>query len=190
MFGIDRDPLVSFSTVFPKQLPNLVTRVLHLHRQLQTFERAAASAPEAPPQRGSSTTFSCTPSATLRSGENGWRTANFMGSRSSRRSKDVEPLTRKNLQSEFERLSAKFPKREALGVGLRNSSGSTGTPVRFERCSRLYMPLYLAVGYLCSRWHAIDQQKAAWRRREQEQGQGQRTSWRPVSMAWTGRNGL
>src|SRR6185312_8674329 len=73
--------------------------------------------------------------------------------------RDIEPLTRKNLQSEFERLSAKFPKRDALGVTEGSSSGSTGVPVRFERCARLYMPLYFAVGYLCSRWHSVDQQK-------------------------------
>lgn len=158
MFGIERDPLASFSTVFPKQLPNLVTRVLHLHRQLQTFER-----------------FPVARQNQLLKGQldnlllHAKRYSPFWGERLVNRKwsgksleetlKDIEPLTRKNLQSDFERLSAKFPKREALGVGQGSSSGSTGTPVRFERCTRLYMPLYMAVGYACSRWHSIEQQK-------------------------------
>jgi len=71
----------------------------------------------------------------------------------------VQPLARKELQSEFERLSAKFPKRDALGVSPGTTSGSTGTPVRFERCTKLYLPQYYAVGLLCSRWHHIDSMK-------------------------------
>jgi phenylacetate-CoA ligase len=158
MFGIDRDPLVSFSTVFPKQLPNLVTRVLHLHRQLQTFERA-------PVARQNQLLKGQLDNLLLHAKRYApfWaeRMANcrLQGRSLEQTLKDVQPLTRKDLQSEFERLSAKFPKREALGVIEGSSSGSTGTPVRFERCSRLYTPLYFAVGYLCSRWHSIDQQK-------------------------------
>ena len=34
-----RDPLNTFRTVFPKQLPEAATRVLHLHQQLSKFER-------------------------------------------------------------------------------------------------------------------------------------------------------
>ena len=71
----------------------------------------------------------------------------------------VQPLTRKELQSEFDRLSAQFPKREALGVIQGSSSGSTGVPVRFERCTKLYLPQYHAVGLLCSMWHNMDSQK-------------------------------
>ena len=158
MFGIDRDPLASFSTVFPRQLPNLVTRVLHLHRQLQTFERSPVARQN---QLLKAQLDNLLLHAKRYSPFWGERLANcqLQGKSLEQTLRDVEPLTRKNLQSEFERLSAKFPKREALGVGQGSSSGSTGTPVRFERCSRLYMPLYLAVGYQCSRWHAIDQQK-------------------------------
>ena len=71
----------------------------------------------------------------------------------------VQPLTRKELQSGFEMLSAKFPQREALGVMEGSSSGSTGTPVRFERSYLLYKVLYYAVALQNARWHKIDRQK-------------------------------
>jgi phenylacetate-CoA ligase len=158
MNRITQDPLASFSTGFPKYLPDLVIRVMHLHRQLQTFERA-------PLQRQNQLLKSQIDNLLLHAK----RHSPFWGERLAKvriqgRSlgdtlRDVEPLTRKNLQSDFEGLSAKFPKRNALGVATGNSSGSTGMPVRFERCARLYMPLYFAIGYLCSRWHSIDQQK-------------------------------
>jgi phenylacetate-CoA ligase len=158
MFGIARDPLASFTTVFPKQLPDVVTRVLHLHRQLQTFEHA-------PPPRQNHLLRSQLENLLLHAKKYSpfWQErlakTRLQGRPLEQLLKDIAPLTRKELQSEFDRLSAKFPKREALGVTEGNSSGSTGTPVRFERCTRLYTPLYFAVGFLCSRWHAIDQQK-------------------------------
>ena len=158
MFGISRDPLATFSTVFPKQLPDIVVRVLHLHRQLQMFERAPAARQN---QLLKGQLDNLLLHAKRYSPFWGERLANrtFQGRSLAQTLKDVEPLTRKNLQSEFERLSAKFPKRETFGVSEGNSSGSTGTPVRFERCARLYTPLYLAVGFQCSRWHSIDQQR-------------------------------
>lgn len=158
MLGVARDPLASFKTFFPKQLPDAVTRVLHVHQQLTTFERlplrrqrellagqlhnllqhAKRHAPFWQERLAKWTPHMEPPEQTLR---------------------QVKPLTRNELQSEFDRLSAKFPKREALGVIRGTSSGSTGTPVRFERCTRLYTPAYAAVGLQCSRWHSIDQRK-------------------------------
>jgi phenylacetate-CoA ligase len=158
MNRIAQDPLASFSTGFPKYLPDLVIRIMHLHRQLQTFERA-------PVQRQNQLLKSQVDNLLLHAKRHspfwGERLAKgrFQGRSLADTLRDVEPLTRKNLQAEFERLSAKFPKRAALGVSSGSSSGSTGTPVRFERCGRLYMPLYFAIGYLCSRWHSMDQQK-------------------------------
>jgi phenylacetate-CoA ligase len=153
-----RDPLASFKTVFPKQLPDAVTRVLHIHQQLKTFERL-------PPARQREVL-----GAQLNNlMQHAKRHAPFWQARLAkwtpdaeppeRTLKQVDPLTRKELQSEFERLSAKFAKREALGVVRGTSSGSTGTPVSFERCRRLYAPTYAAVGLQCSRWHSIDQRK-------------------------------
>lgn len=158
MFGLNRDPLASFSTVFPKQLPSLVTRVLHLHRQLQTFERSPVARQN---QLLKGQLDNLLVHARRYSPFWAERLAGrkFQGRSLEQTLREVEPLTRKNLQSEFDRLSAKFPKREALGVAQGTSSGSTGTPVRFERSTRLYVPLYSAVSYLCSRWHSIDQQK-------------------------------
>jgi phenylacetate-CoA ligase len=158
MNRIARDPLATFPTGFPKYLPDVVIRVMHLHRQLQTFERT-------PLPRQKQLLKSQIDNLLVHARRHSpfWqeRLANcrIQGRSLEDTLRDVEPLTRKTLQSEFERLSAKFPKRDALGVTEGSSSGSTGTPVRFERCTRLYMPLYFAVGYLCARWHSMDQQK-------------------------------
>jgi phenylacetate-CoA ligase len=154
---VDRDAPTSFTT-FPKRFPAAVANVLHQNQQLRTFERL-------PPHRQTQ----------LLAGQLNYllqhakRHAPFWGERLAKWTqhtqtleqtlKQVEPLTRKELQSEFERLSAKFPEREAWGVAEGITSGSTGTPVRFERCVRLYRPLYSAVGFLCSQWHSLDQQK-------------------------------
>jgi phenylacetate-CoA ligase len=155
---VARDPLNTFRTVFPKQLPEAATRVLHLHQQLSKFERLM---PEHQDR--------------LLAGQlnhllqHAKRHSPFWAQRLTRWNPkeqppaeilaQIQPLARTELQSEFDRLSAKFPKREALGVAQGSTSGSTGTPVRFERCTKLYLPQYHAVGLLCSRWHRIDSLK-------------------------------
>jgi phenylacetate-CoA ligase len=153
-----RDPLASFKTVFPKHLPDVVTRVLHVHQQLKTFERL--------PLKRQHEVLAAQLNNLMQHAK---RHAPFWQERLTKWTphaqppeqtlKEVAPLTRKDLQSEFDRLSAKFPKRDALGVIQGTSSGSTGTPVRFERCARFYAPSYAAVGLQCSRWHEIDQRK-------------------------------
>jgi phenylacetate-CoA ligase len=156
--NLAHDPLNNFRTVFPRQLPEAATRVLHIHQQLRKFERFT-------PQQQSK----------LLAGqlnhllEHAKRHAPFWSERLAKWSVKeeplpqildrIQPLARKELQSEFDRLSAKFAKRDALGVAQGSTSGSTGTPVRFERCTKLYLPQYHAVGLLCSRWHGIDSQK-------------------------------
>jgi len=153
-----RDPLISFRTVFPRQLPEAATRVLHINQQLRKFERA--------PKQQQDRILSRQLVHFL---EHAKRFAPFWAERlakwTPRRQPlaaildQVQPLTRLELQSEFDRLSAKFPKRQALGVSRGTTSGSTGVPVRFERCTKLYMPQYLAVGLLCSMWHQMDSMK-------------------------------
>jgi phenylacetate-CoA ligase len=156
--NIARDPLSSFTTVFPRQLPDAAARVLHVHQQLRKFER-----------------FTTQQQDKVLSGQlnhllqHAKQYAPFWTERLAQWSArpqplagilaQVQPLTRKELQSEFDRLSAKFPKREALGVITGSTSGSTGTPVRFERCAKLYLSQYYAVALSCSRWHGMDQQK-------------------------------
>jgi phenylacetate-CoA ligase len=155
---IARDPLTSFKTVFPRQLPDTATRVLHIHQQLRKFER-----------------FTPQHQDRILAGqlnhllEHAKRYAPFWTERLAKWSPgprpltqildEIRPLTRKELQSQFDRLSAKFPKREALGVIQGSTSGSTGTPVRFERCTKLYLAQYHAVGLMCSLWHDMDPQK-------------------------------
>lgn len=153
-----RDPLTAFRTVFPKQLPDAATRVLHIHQQLQRFERFS--------RQQQNKLLAAQLNHLL---EHAKRHAPFWTERLAKWTPreqslaqildQIRPLTRKELQSEFDRLSAKFPKRDALGVALGSSSGSTGTPVRFERCTKLYLAQYHAVGLLCSRWHQMDSLK-------------------------------
>jgi phenylacetate-CoA ligase len=153
-----RDPLSAFQTVFPRHLPEAATRVLHIHQQLQRFERLTRQHQNKLLARQLNHLLDHAKRHTPYWAE---RLANWSPRELplAQILDQVQPLARKELQSEFDRLSAKFPKRDALGVALGNSSGSTGTPVRFERCTKLYLPQYHAVGLLCSRWHEIDQQK-------------------------------
>jgi phenylacetate-CoA ligase len=153
-----RDPLNTFRTVFPKQLPEAATRVLHINQQLRKFERT-------PTQQQ----HKILASQLVHLLEHAKQYAPFWTERLAKWTPrkqgltdildQVQPLTRKELQSEFDRLSAKFPKRQALGVGQGSTSGSTGVPVRFERCSKLYLPQYFAVGLLCAMWHQMDSMK-------------------------------
>ena len=157
-FSAARDPLATFRTVFPKQLPEAATRVLHINQQLRKFERL--------PTQHQNRLLAGQLVHLL---EHGKRHAPFWTERLANWTPrpqplanildQVPPLTRNELQSEFDRLSAKFPKRQALGVNQATTSGSTGVPVRFERCSKLYMPQYLAVGLLCAMWHQMDSMK-------------------------------
>lgn len=153
-----RDPLATFQTVFPKHLPEMATRVLHIHQQLGRFARTAP--------RDQDRVLAGQLNHLL---EHAKRYAPFWTERLARWSpKDqpltdvldqIRPLTRKELQSDFDRLSAKFPKREAMAIGQGSTSGSTGTPVRFERCTKLYMPQYFAVALMCAQWHKMDSMK-------------------------------
>ena len=154
-----RDPLTAFRPVFPKQLPEMATRVLHIHQQLTQFARSTP--------RDQDRVLAGQLNHLL---EYAKRYAPFWADRLVRWSpkeqqpladilNQVQPLQRKDLQSDFDRLSAKFPRREALGIAQGSTSGSTGTPVRFERCTKLYLPQYYAVALLCARWHQIDSMK-------------------------------
>jgi len=71
----------------------------------------------------------------------------------------IAPLTRKETQTEFERLSAKFPERANAFVTESSTSGSTGTPVRFERSQLFYAPQYHAIALISTAWHNIDQRR-------------------------------
>ena len=155
---VRRDPLTSFQTVFPRQFSDAASRVLHVHNQLRSFERM-------PAQRQDQ----------LLSGQlnnllaHAKRHTRFWNKRLSawtprprqpdRILQQIEPLTRKDLQDNFSQLSAEFKQREAFGVTEGSSSGSTGTPVRFERSSLIHAPLYFAALMRSYRWHHIDPKK-------------------------------
>ena len=158
--GMDilRDPLTSFRTVFPRQLPEAATRVLHINQQLRKFERVPTQQQNKILARQ---LIHLLDHAKRHSPFWTERLANWAPRNQPLADilDQVQPLTRLELQSQFDRLSAKFPKRQALGITQGSTSGSTGVPVRFERCTKLYLPLYLSVGLLCSMWHQMDSMK-------------------------------
>lgn len=151
-------PLVTLRPVFPRQLPDLGARVMHVYGQMRNFQRF-------PPQRQDALLTA----QVNRLLQHAKRHAPFWSERlkgwtprrepPARLLESVQPLTRRELQGEFDRLSASYPQREALGVAVASSSGSTGTPVKIERAVQLYMPVYYAITLLSARWHRIDQRK-------------------------------
>lgn len=155
--SVGRDPLNSFGTVFPRQYSDAAARILHVHSQLKTFEKLPAKRQEA--------LLSGQLNNLLRHAK---RYTPFWNQRLSnweprqqplgRTLEQIAPLTRKDLQNEFERLSAQFPNRQASAVTVGSSSGSTGTPVRFERWTSTYAPLYYAALMRSYEWHRINPQ--------------------------------
>lgn len=153
------DPLQTLRTVFPRQLPAPAARVMNILHQLRHFERLA---PEEQDKLLSAQLNHLLEHARQRS--------EFWGERLAKRTRkrqrlqdmlnEVQPLTRKELQTEFERLRAHFPERERMHVTESSTSGSTGTPVRFERAQMLYTPTYQALALVSTQWHGIDQRKA------------------------------
>ncbi len=72
---------------------------------------------------------------------------------------DIPPLTRKDLQSEGERLLADFPNKKSFRPVWVSSSGSTGTPVRAQHLTRTHNALYLAFTLLMMPWYGFDPTK-------------------------------
>jgi len=150
-------PLETLRTVFPLQVPGPAARVAHVLQQLRTFGRLPAQHREQ--------LLSRQLAHLLRHAKKNspfWRerlpeskkltsVADMLG--------NIEPLTRHDLQKDFERISAEFPERAELEIGVVSTSGSTGTPIRVERVVELYFPLYHAVTLLTAMWHGMDQTK-------------------------------
>lgn len=153
-----RDPLETFHTVFPKQFSDAAARVLHLHDQLRNFERM--------PQLRQEQSISGQLNNLLVHAKKFspfWTNRLSAWKPTQAKPKDIlsqiKTLSRKDLQENFASLSAKFPQRKALGVISGSSSGSTGTPTRFERCKLIYTPLYYAALMRSYDWHKIDPKK-------------------------------
>ena len=154
----ETDPLTSLGTAFPRQLPGRASRVLHVLDQLQTFQRMPAARQDA--------LLGAQINHLLRHAKRHspfWRER--LAEWTPRRQppaetlKEIAPLTRQELQNEFERIRADFPERAALGKSETYTSGSTGTPVKVERASLLYNSIYGAVTLLTFQWHGMDQRK-------------------------------
>lgn len=65
----------------------------------------------------------------------------------------LPPLTRTDLQGQFEALRAHWPQLKAQDIATSITSGSTGEPVRVEKALSLYGPLYAAVSWTEALWH-------------------------------------
>ena len=152
------DPLFTFDTVFPRQLPGAAARVLHLYRQLRAFERFAPDKQNA--------TMAAQLNHLLRHAKirspfwaerlSAWKPG---GAAPFDVLNGVPILTRNDLQGDRQRLICDFPEREALGILTHTSSGSTGTPVSVELSRTLFTPLYQAVAMMGADWHGFDPKK-------------------------------
>src|SRR5512143_3216499 len=145
------DPLLTFQTNFPRQLPAVATRAMHLCRQLQKYERMAPEQQDALVSAQLSHLLS-----------HARRYAPFWAERIPEAAtraraplemlRDIPPLTRSDLQQSAARIAAQFPERAALGTIRNTTSGSTGTPVTVELARSIYLPLYHAVTLLNAKW--------------------------------------
>jgi phenylacetate-CoA ligase len=68
----------------------------------------------------------------------------------------LPPLTRTDLQMHFEPLRARWPGLQEADIATSATSGSTGEPVRVEKASSMYGPLYAAVSWAETQWHQRD----------------------------------
>lgn len=62
-------------------------------------------------------------------------------------------LTRDELQTHFESMRARWPGVRDQNISVSVTSGSTGVPVRVERASEIYAPLYGALTWVEGLWH-------------------------------------
>ena len=153
-----RDPLETIKTVFPRHLPVQAARVMNLYHQLRAFERY--------PRERQEQMLSAQLNQLLRHAA---KSAPFWTERLAKRTPgrkslqenllEIAPLTRKDLQTRYDEISAKFPERDRTFVTESSTSGSTGTPVRFERSQLFYAPLYHAIALISTNWHGVDPQK-------------------------------
>lgn len=65
-------------------------------------------------------------------------------------------LTRADLQTHFAEARARWPGLEEAGIATSTTSGSTGEPVRVEKASAMYSPLYAAISWMEAQWHQRD----------------------------------
>lgn len=153
----DAVALAALGPVFPRQLSGRAARTLNLFDQVRRFSRAPRERQEA--LLGAQLVHLMRHAKQF---SPFWaeRLANWTPTR--RPLADhlaaLPPLTRADLQAP-ERVAAQFPGRKALHISEGSTSGSTGTPVRFERANLLYVPLYDAVTLLSAVWHGFDPTK-------------------------------
>lgn len=159
VMSLVRDFTAPIYSVFPRQFPAPAARTLSVFNQLRTFEKATPDHQE-----------------NLRCGqlthllEHARRYSPFWRERLPTNTgheqsmaamlAGIAPLTREELQLGFERLRTTAPQREAFDINEGSTSGSTGTPVKFERAGFFYRPTYHALALVTAAWHGLDQQKA------------------------------
>lgn len=68
----------------------------------------------------------------------------------------MPPLQRSELQTHSDAIRAHWPGLDQKQIMTAASSGSTGVPVRVEKDTRTYMPLYSALSWTEGRWHQRD----------------------------------
>lgn len=151
----DRDPLSSFQTVFPRHLPAFAARTRDVYHQLRNFERFvperqdAILAAQLNHLLRHARQYSPFWSERLCDWKPGRKTVAEV-------LEGLPPLLRSELQQHPERIAARFPERDALGIVSNTTSGSTGTPVSVELSQAISTPMYHAVTLVCAEWHPMD----------------------------------
>ncbi|TFH48503.1 MAG: hypothetical protein E4H01_06210 [Lysobacterales bacterium] len=145
-------------SVFPRQLSGPAARVLHLHDQLKSFEELDQNDQERLlyTQLENLLTHAKRYSPFWSERLKSWAGQGFPV----KELLSLLPeLSRRELQSRFDELSANFPHRKRMHTSTLVTSGSTGTPVSIEHLVEIHNPLQCAAMLLTSRWHKIEPNK-------------------------------
>lgn len=150
--------VLPINSVFPKQLSGDAARVLHIERQLKSFERLTTDEQER--------LLSAQLKNLLlhaRKFSPYWKQK--IGSVASEKKSPLDQLlslpvlSRADLQSHFDKIIAHFPGKKRMHTSRSSTSGSTGTPVNTEQLVEIHNPLQSATMLLTARWHKIDPKK-------------------------------
>lgn len=152
-------PQFFYATNLPEQLPAAARKVLNIQDRLEKFERLEVE--------GQADLLSRRLVSLLTHAKRDspfWRERLQSWSPGKQSLDEIlssfPPLTRNELQSNYDDIVAHFPQRKTMHVLRKISSGSTGTPVRVEHLAEHFRPAQYAARLRESAWHKIDPTKS------------------------------
>ncbi len=152
-------PQFFYATNLPEQLPAAARKVLNIQDRLEKFERLEVE--------GQADLLSRRLVSLLTHAKRDspfWRERLQSWSPGKQSLDEIlssfPPLTRNELQSNYDDIVAHFPQRKTMHDLRKISSGSTGTPVRVEHLAEHFRPAQYAARLRESAWHKIDPTKS------------------------------